>query len=126
MNKNNLVLQLFLDCGTGFNEENSLVKDHEKGKSLYEFDISGFDVTPYGFRLDPLNASCVLMLGNNYIIDKDGNKLDLNFQFSNADIFDRMLYFAIEDPQIYFFTNKDIKGGYERAIFEIYYYYANS
>lgn len=125
MNKNKLEIQLFIDTGNGFNEEESVKIPYIEGKTIYEFNISKFYSKLYAFRLDPLNESCVVSLGNCYLTDKNNNTYNLTFQLSNADIFEGIMYFVSNDPQILFLIddNLQIDNNFNRAIFEINFYY---
>lgn len=122
---NKLELQLFIDAGNKFNEKDSIKIPYIEGQTKYEFDVSKICSKFYDLRIDPLNESCVITLGNCYIIDRSNNIHNLVFQFSNADIFEGIMYFVTNDPQIFFSINGDsqIDTNFIRAVFEINFYH---
>ena len=124
---NKLEVQLFVDTGNGFNEEQSLIIPYIDGQTRYEFDISRFCDKILNFRLDPLNASCVICIEKFYLIDRNDKIYNLTFQFSNADIFEKMMYFVSDDPQIFFSFDNHQKAinNFNRVLFEINFYFVN-
>ena len=123
----NYQVQLFLDSGKGFIEEESIKELYKNGQLIYKFDITKYiKQNIFLLRLDPLDESCVISIDYSYLIDESGMESELKFQYSNADIFNKMMYFANKDPQIYYsISNTSKKSGFVCAFFKINYHYCN-
>lgn len=121
---NNFYLQLFVDKGKSFNEKDSIKQSYNNEESIYIFDLSGYK-NIYQIRLDPLNESVVISLGNCYLISKSGEKYKLKIKSHNGELFENMFYFGHNDPQIIFYPETNEKGldFIKEAIFEIKYHF---
>ncbi|MHB8843714.1 MAG: class I SAM-dependent methyltransferase [Nitrospirota bacterium] len=97
-------IQLFVDTGTGFSENNAPqlpVTVHDRSQE-YIFDLSG-QVRPQAIRLDPLNDSAVIVIERLSLATANGD-IDLLARVrSNACITrDQRYFFETSDPQIFF------------------------
>jgi O-antigen biosynthesis protein len=104
-------LQLFIENGNGFIEEDSIKFPILKNNGIqkFEFDLRNKNNIT-SLRLDPLNDSCVIKIENLYLLQKDGTKLELmDSLFTNScSSFCGNYFFENIDPQIYF-ENLDLK-----------------
>jgi hypothetical protein len=91
---------------------------------FYIFDLSYYK-NIYQLRLDPLNESVVISLGNCYLISKSGAKYKLKIKFHNGELFENMFYFGHKDPQIIFYPEISEKGDefIKQVVFEIKYHF---
>lgn len=96
--------QLFFDIGYGFNEENSCKKiccvGHNKIKFLLDSDqyISGY-------RFDPCELPCMVYIRDTFLC-KGRHKIAIDIIQTNGQEVQPCLYFAANDPQIFFSTNE--------------------
>lgn len=97
-NKN--FVQLFINTGNGFIEENS-IKESFDNQSKIKFDISGIDNIK-GLRFDPLNDKCILKINNILINDE---KVEVSYSNSYY-VQDNIYYFHTDDSQIYLDISK--------------------
>ncbi|HAE61996.1 MAG TPA: hypothetical protein DCG38_06665, partial [Eubacteriaceae bacterium] len=100
-------IQLFVDTGSGFSEESSIIEEVKP----YTIQRFTFDL-PEGirnFRIDPLNEACALRLHKVTILLDDNSYLDITSLLqSNGFALDNNLYvFFSDDPQIWI-NNKNI------------------
>ncbi|KHG32923.1 hypothetical protein [Sulfurospirillum sp. MES] len=98
------VIQLFIDQGDGFVEENSIrlpvAQNPENQK--FTFDLTDKQ-TIKTLRLDPLSECCVIEIESLYV-RKNATVIDLlPYVHSNAEIHHgKSLFFTTNDPQMYF------------------------
>lgn len=94
--------QLYIDCGNGITEEQSLTIRANGSSREYEFDLIGFERIER-LRFDPLNVNCIITIEEIVCIDKNREQLIIDKYSNNADFSDGNTFlFLHEDPQILF------------------------
>ncbi|WP_162636859.1 class I SAM-dependent methyltransferase [Paenibacillus odorifer] len=94
--------QLYVDCGDGITEEQSLTIRANASSREYEFDLIGYEGIER-LRFDPLNVNCIINIEEIVCIDKNGEQLVIDRYGNNADFSDGSTFlFLHEDPQILF------------------------
>jgi len=101
---NDAFIQLFIDQGDGFSEENSIKLSVEQNAKSQEFI---FDLTDKenlkALRIDPLNDNCVVAIESLHVKTKEGEIDLLPLIQTNALIHhDKSYFFTTEDSQICF------------------------
>lgn len=107
----NYFIQFFMEEENGFSEENSIKYSVKQNNEIqkFEFDLKNFkDIK--SLRLDPLNDSCVIEIEKLYLLQKNGEEIDLvSLISSNAcSSHGKSYFFETFDPQIYF-ENLDVE-----------------
>lgn len=102
-------LQLYIDSGYGFDEQNSEIKIVNLNSKTVKcrFGLDGYK-NIQKLRLDPSVDYCVLEIKDCSIVLEDGSEVKLNQQIqTNAFCFDGEKYFFdTNDPQIFFIDSK--------------------
>lgn len=94
--------QLYLDCGDGFTENQSVRIRTTNNIEYYLFDTTGFENIK-SLRLDPLNTNCLLKIRNISYLDMNNVEHIINDFSSNAEyVSDDIYLFDNDDPQIFF------------------------
>jgi SAM-dependent methyltransferase len=98
----NYYLQLYIDSGNSFSEEQSIVRTVNIGEQEHEFDLSSFSNIK-ALRFDPINSNCIINVKEIYLVANDDSRLILNEFETNASwsSTNYQMVFLTEDPQIH-------------------------
>lgn len=104
-NYSRLYVQLFVDTGDGFSEEQSIkfAVEQNSEKHTFIFDLSNYE-NIVNLRLDPLNECCAVILEDIALIDHDGSTKDMaDMVLGNTNLQEGQRYFFdTDDSQLYF------------------------
>lgn len=96
--------QLYVNCGDGFSESQSIRIKTVNNNEVYLFDTSGFE-NINSIRIDPLNTNCLIKLRCISYTDINNEEHIVTDFSSNADYITNDIYFFDhDDPQIVFNT----------------------
>lgn len=99
--------QLYIDCGDGFTESQSIRLRTKDNTEYYQFDTTGFKNIK-SIRFDPLNTNCFLKFISISCIDMNNEERIVSDFTCNADfIFNDIYFFDHDDPQIFFDSIND-------------------
>ncbi len=104
-----LISRLYIDCGRGMNDTDSIARKVEPGTRTIVFDVEEFSVRQ-AFRFDPVNCPVCLEIHTIRFFDGTEEKAyDLACLNSNA-LYRSKNYFRFDtaDPQIYFAGDNDL------------------
>ena len=98
--KEKLTMQIFLDFGVGFNQNDSITKEIEIHTSSVRFDFSSFNDIK-SIRLDPINKISEITIQNIILENEKGERSFPDFKSNAAvKITKRHLIFDQNDPQL--------------------------
>jgi len=103
-NKTDYFIQLYIDQGSGFSEDNSIKFPVSPNTEVQEFTFSFSDQSAIkALRLDPLNYSCVIEIERLYGKTENGEINLLPLLQTNAIVnHEKNYFFTAEDSQIFF------------------------
>ncbi len=97
----NMYAQLFINCGMGFREEDSIIIKRGYERNFLDFDVSQFDKI-YELRFDPLNAPVIVKLYEVNLILKNNEILKVKFDRLNSTYVENNIDYFLHDDPSYF------------------------
>jgi hypothetical protein len=100
--------QLFIDTGSGFNEEQSIVKTVVREEQQFEFDLSAYQNIKQ-LRFDPINTLTVLQIAQITILDHEDHLHLISHCRAIANFYQQIngIVFETNDPQMLI---EDLRG----------------